>query len=261
MFSDKKRRIYQNNQIAEVICQLRFPEILKISVQPPVNFQEAIRDEFPQYSSRKEIPAPKLEGTPGNMTFQKPEPVTNHQFISADGTWRVNLTSKFLSLACNRYTCWEDFARQLDKPLVAFIKTYQPAYFERIGLRYVNFFSRKELDLEGVPFRDLIQPSYLGPLMDEEVHEQSTIRCSVDVDTLIGNGCRVKIHSGPGMVKKNGQMDNELKFVLDMDLYMPNRVPVNLSASTLQNLHTQADSIFRGAITNTLHEAMEPDNP
>lgn len=261
MFSTEKRCIYQNNQIAEVICQLRFPEILKISVQPPVNFQEAIRDKFPQYSSRKEMPAPKLEGTPGNMTIQKQDPVTNHQFVSADGVWRVNLTGKFLSLTCSRYTCWEDFARQLDKPLVAFIKTYQPAYFERIGLRYVNFFSRKELDLEGVPFRKMFQPSYLGPLMDEEISEPGTSRCSVDLDTAIQGGCRVKIHAGPGMVKKNGQMNNELKFVLDMDLYMPSRVPVNLSVGTLQSLHAQADSIFRDAITDTLHDAMEPTNP
>ena len=261
MFSREKRCIYQNNQIAEVVCQLRFPEILKISVQPPVNFQEAIRNEFPQYSSRKEMPAPKLEGIPGNMTVQKPEPVTNHQFVSADGHWRVNLTGKFLSLACTSYTCWEDFARQLDKPLVAFIKTYQPAYFERIGLRYVNFFSRKELDLEGTPFRKLFQPTYLGPLMDEEVPEMGTSRCSIDVDTAIRGGCRVKIHAGPGMVKKNGQMDKELKFIFDQDLYMPGRVPVNLSADTLQTLHAHADSIFRGAITDTLHNAMDPTHP
>ena len=258
MFSGKKRCIYKNNQLAEVICQLRFPEILKISVQPPVHFQEAIRDEFPQYSSRKELPAPKLEGTPGNMTLQKPEPVTNHQFVSADGTWRVNLTGKFLSLACSQYTCWEDFARQLDKPLAAFIQTYQPAYFERIGLRYVNFFSRKELELEGTPFRELFHPSYLGPLMDEDVSEAGTSRCSVDVETVIRGGCRVKIHAGPGMVKKNGVMDKELKFVFDQDLYMPGRVPVNLSAGALQTLHSQADSIFRAAITDALHEAMEP---
>ena len=258
MFSSEMRCIYENNQIAEVICQLRFPEILKISVQPPVAFQEAIRDDFPQYSSRKEMPAPKLEGIPGNMTIQKQEPTTNHQFVSADGNWRVNLTGKFLSLACTRYTCWEDFAHQLDKPLVAFIKTYQPAYFERIGLRYVNFFSRKELDLEGVPFRKLFQPNYLGPLMDEEVMEMGTSRCSIDFDTAIRGGCRVKIHAGPGMVKKNGQMDSEMKFIFDQDVYLPSRVPVNLSAGTLQSLHAQADSIFRGAITEELHEAMGP---
>ena len=258
MFSREKRCIYQNNQIAEVICQLRFPEILKISVQPPVTFQEAIRDEFPQYSSRKEMPAPKLEGTPGNMTIQKSEPITNHQFVSADGQWRVNLTGKFLSLACTRYTCWEDFARQLDKPLVAFIKTYQPAYFERIGLRYVNFFSRQELELEGVPFRDLIQPQYLGILADEQIAEASATRSTVDAELAIRGGCRVKIHAGPGLVKQNGQENKEVHFIFDQDLFMAGNMAVNLSAGALETLHSQAFSIFRGAITDTLHDAMEP---
>ena len=261
MFSGKKPCIYRNNQLGEVICQLRFPEILKISAQPPVNFQEAIRNDFPRYSSRKDMSVPKMEGMPGNMNFQAGEPIISHQFASEDGYWRVKLTGRSLTLACSRYTCWEDFARQLDKPLAAFIQTYQPAYFERINLRYVNFFSRTSLGLEGVPFRDLIQPCYLGPLMHEDVLEQGISRCSVDVDTATRGGNRVQIHAGPGIVKKNGQMDRELKFVFDQDVYMPNRVPVNLSAGTLQSLHTQAESIFRGAITDTLHNAMDPIHP
>ena len=44
MFSHELRCIYKNNQIAEVICQLRFPEILSIAAKLPVDFQEAIRD-------------------------------------------------------------------------------------------------------------------------------------------------------------------------------------------------------------------------
>ena len=43
MFSNEPRCIYRKNQLAEVICQLRFPEILKISAEAPVAFQEAIR--------------------------------------------------------------------------------------------------------------------------------------------------------------------------------------------------------------------------
>ena len=68
------------------------------------------------------MPAPKITGTPGNLTIEKQDPVINYQFASADGVWRVNLTSKFISLACTNYTCWEDFAKKLDKPLVSFIK-------------------------------------------------------------------------------------------------------------------------------------------
>lgn len=259
MFSNESRCHYHRSQLAEVICQLRFPEILAIEAKPPVDFQEAIREEFPQFQRRQETPAPKISGVPGNMTLQNQPATINYQFASADGVWRVNLTSKFISLTCAKYTCWEDFARKLDKPLAAFIKIYKPAYFERVGLRYLNFISRGELGLGTTPFQQLISPCYLGPLMEEDVPETAASRCSVDAEMAIRGGCRVKLHAGPGLVKKGSQQDKEVKFIFDQDLYMPGQVPVNLSAGALQTLHAQADSIFRGAITDTLHDAMEPE--
>ena len=48
MFSHETRCIYRKNQLAEVVCQLRFPEILKIETAVPADFQEAIRDEYPR---------------------------------------------------------------------------------------------------------------------------------------------------------------------------------------------------------------------
>jgi uncharacterized protein (TIGR04255 family) len=244
--------------LGEVICQLRFPQILSIDTNVPDQFQEAIRDAFPRYSCRKETPAPKLVGAPCNMHLQPQKPGNNYQFMSQDGSWRVNLTSTFISLSCNRYTSWEDFAQTLDKPLVEFIKIYRPAYFERVGLRYLNFISRKQLGLEDTPFRELIQPQYLGLLADESVAEQAASRSTVDAELAIRGGCRAKIHAGPGLVKHNGQESKEVHFIFDQDLFMPGNVAVHLSAGALETLHSQAFSIFRGAITETLHDAMEP---
>ena len=258
MYSQEPRCLYRANQLGEVICQLRFPEILSIGVNPPAAFQDAIRSEYPQYSARKETPAPKITGAPGNLSLENQPATVNYQFVSADGVWRVNLTSKFISLACSRYTCWEDFAKKLDKPLVAFIKTYKPAYFERVGLRYLNFISRKDLNLEGTPFSELIAPCYLGPLADEEINEAASARCSIDAELAIRGGCRLKLHAGPGLVKRNNQPDQEVKIIFDQDLFMAGNVPVNMSAGALQTLHSQAFSIFRGAITDTLHDALEP---
>ena len=258
MFSHEERCIYRRHQLAEVICQLRFPEILSIGTTVPDKFQEAIRAEFPQYSKRQEMPAPKLTGAPGNLTVQKQEPTINHQFMSADGVWRVNMTSKFISLACSKYTCWEDFARKLDKPLAAFIRLYKPAYFERVGLRYVNFISRGDLGMPTTPLRELIEGCWLGPIAEEDVMERNCSRSTVDAEMALRGGCRVKVHAGPGHVTRNGQQDKEVKFIFDQDLYMPGKLPVNLSAGALQTLHSQAWSIFRGAITDKLHEALEP---
>lgn len=258
MFSDVTRCIYRNNQLGEVICQLRFPEILTIETSIPAQFQEMIRTDFPRYTVRKEAPAPKLAGTPGNLTVQNQPQSNNYQFASADGVWRVNLTSKFISLACSRYSRWEDFAAMLDKPLAAFIQLYRPAFFERVGLRYLNFISRRSLQLEGTPLRELIESKYLGILADEQLQESAASRCSVDAEFAIRGGCRAKIHAGPGLIKRNGQQDPEVKFIFDQDLYMAGNIPVNHSAGALQTLHSQADSIFRDAITDALHNAMNP---
>ena len=259
MFSNKERCIYSSNQLADVICQLRFPEILSIGANLPVDFQESIRDEYPQYIAKKETPAPKLTGTPGNITLQKQPEIINYQFTSADGKWRVNLTSRFISLTCSAYTCWEDFAKHLDKPLAAFIKTYKPAYFERVGLRYLNFISKSDLGLTDKSYSDLISPCYLGPLAEDDVIDPSVTRCTVDLEMAIRGGCHLKLHAGPGLVNRNGQQQKEVKFIFDQDLFMNGNIPVNMSAGAMQTLHAQAYSVFRGAITDVLHEAMEPN--
>jgi uncharacterized protein (TIGR04255 family) len=259
MFSNEAHCIYKKHQLGDVICQLRFPEILSIGASAPVAFQEAIRDEYPQYAAKTETPAPKLTGTPGQFHIENQPQTVNYHFVSEDGCWRVNLTNKFISLATTSYTSWEDFALRLDKPLAAFIKIYKPAYFERIGLRYLNFISRRELGLENTPFSDLISSIYLGPLADEEINEAASTRCSIDTELQLRGGCRVNLHAGPGIVKRNGQPDQEVRFIFDQDLFLPGKVPINLTTGALQTLHTQAFSIFRGAITETLHEALEPE--
>ena len=257
MRSNEDRCIYSRNQLGEVICQLRFPEILSIETTLPAAFQDAIRDVFPRYRVTRETPAPRLVGKPGAMEL-KPQPQNNnYQFSTDDGVWRVNLTSKFISLATSRYTRWEEFAAMLDKPLAAFIQLYKPACFDRVGLRYLNFFSRKALELEAVPFRELIQPAYLG-ILGGDIFEGAVSRSGVDGEFIIGGGCKCKLHAGPGKVTIGGNSDPEVKFILDMDLFTDDKVPVNYSAGALQTLHSQAFGIFRGAITEQLHDAMEP---
>lgn len=260
MFSKEGRCHYHRAPLAEVICQLRFPEILTIQANAPVDFQEAIREEYPVYLRRQELSAPKLSGLPGNLSLQKQESVNNYQFSSPDGIWRINLTSKFISLTCTNYPCWEEFAAHLDKPLAAFIQIYRPAFFQRVGLRYVNFISRQALELEDVPFRELIRPCYLGPLAEEEIPEISTLRCNVDFETNLRNGCRARIHAGPGKIKRGNKEDPEVKFIFDQDLSSLGQIPPKLSVGTLQVLHHHAGILFRGAVTQRLHEAMEPQD-
>ena len=50
IFPDTPRETYRHNPLKEVICQLRFPPILKITTASPAEFQEKIRSNFPLYS-------------------------------------------------------------------------------------------------------------------------------------------------------------------------------------------------------------------
>jgi uncharacterized protein (TIGR04255 family) len=122
----------------------------------------------------------------------------------------------------------------------------------------VNFISRRALGLEATPYRELIHPKYLGIMADEQTLEPNVGRSSVDAELGLRGGCRVKLHAGPGQVHRAGKTDGEVKFIFDQDLYMPGKITPNLSAPALQTLHALGWSIFRDAITDELHDAMEP---
>ena len=113
LYADNPRVHYDRPQLAEVICQLRFPAILSIGAKEPAEFQEAVRTIFPRYAAKREQPAPKITGlgTP-NARLEQAQPITNYNFISADGKWKLNLTQSFIALSTLRYQRWEDFAQR-----------------------------------------------------------------------------------------------------------------------------------------------------
>ena len=261
LFSDRPRSHYPNSPAHEVICQLRFPTILTINTVEPADFQEAIREDFPQYARRQDATPPKVSGLGGpNPRVEQQPPVTNYHFLSADGKWKLNLTKDFIALSTLRYTGWEEFARHLDKPLAAFIKLYKPAYFQRVGIRYINLFSRQKLGLEDVPWAELFTPAYTGALREPDVREENFLNCAADLLLKLDSSCQAKIHAGPGRLKAapNAPQDPEVKFVFDMDLSMGGQLSCTLSAGALETLHAHATEIFEGAVTDTLRNAMDP---
>ena len=50
----------------------------------------------------------------------------------------------------------------------------------------------------------------------------------------------------------------ETRFILDLDVYSGGKTELADAADTLQALHGHADRLFSDAITDRLHEAMEP---
>lgn len=262
LFSDAPRTHYRNAPAHEVICQLRFPTILSINNVEPADFQEAIRDAFPQYARREDVTPPKVTGLGGGSPkVEQQPPVTNYNFLSADSHWKLNLTQNFIALSTLHYPGWEEFAQHLDRPLAAFIKLYKPAFFQRVGLRYVNIFSRSRLGLEDARWAELIAPAYTAPLQETDVAEENVLNCACDLLLKLDSSCQAKVHAGPGRVKSNAPgaaQDPEVKFIFDMDLSMNGNVPCTLAAGGLETLHVHAGRLFEGAVTQRLRAAMDP---
>lgn len=260
LFSDHPRTHYRNAPAHEVICQLRFPSILTINSVEPADFQEAIRAEFPQYARRQDAAPPRITGlgSPNPKVEQQP-PVTNHNFVSEDNQWKLNLTKDFIALSTLSYPGWEEFARMLDKPLAAFIQLYKPAYFQRVGLRYLNIVSRTTLDLEDVSWRELFTPAYLGSMAEADLAEDRVVNCGCDTQFKLDSSCTAKIHAGIGRLKTNiphAPQDPEVKFIFDMDLSMGGNTACGLAAAALETLHGHSSRVFEGAITDRLRDAM-----
>lgn len=255
LFGDNDRYSYVRPQLIETICQLRFPTILSIGSTDPVQFQEAIRADFPRYAARQEQQNPKVV----NGKLEQVPPITNYNFISTDGRWKVNMTKDFIALSTLAYTRWEDFAQKLDKVLALFIQIYQPAFFERIGLRYVNAFSRKALGLQESLWDDLINAPFIGILSEPDVDERAASKSALDVEMSLGDKRHMKLHAGPGLLNSNGKQDPEPRFILDGDFSVVDKsIPADRIAGDLSALHDYAVRLFNAAVSQELKDAMGP---
>ena len=252
-----KRVIYQKNPLIEVILQIKFPTILSINAKDPVDFQDAIRQEYPIYQlaveNEQEINL-AIGGDSVLPSIVQKQQHKNHHFISEDGQYKVNLTSGFISLSTLNYTRWEDMLAHFETPLRKFLEIYNPPFFERIGLRYIDAFSREKLGVREKPWSDLIQPAWLGAI--SSIGETRVIGCGLDVEYYLDDGVsRVKVHAGLGNVNNAP----ETVFIVDSDFIHIKNEKVEEFDTIVNYLHDNSGMFIRSVITDTLHAAMIPE--
>jgi uncharacterized protein (TIGR04255 family) len=258
-FPDSERVVYRRNPLVEVICQLRFPPILKISAESPVAFQEQIRGEYPLLAEKSSdinvppgIPAEVAEIVRGSLPKRK---LVGYDFTSADEKWKVSLTREYLSLTTNEYTRWEDFQQHLAGPLDALKDVYRPAFFTRVGLRYQDLIQKSRLGLPpSTNWSELIKPHLAG------VHTVAEIQGAVDefVAQLLITlpEFRGKVRVNYGIAQKVDT--NEDCFLIDSDYYTGERAQYDAVDAILGYFNKQSGRLFRWCIQPKLHEAMDP---
>lgn len=255
-FPESQRVRYSRNPLVEVICQLRFPKILRIETSAPVDFQESIRAEYPTLNTSHAVELPFLSNPQAN-----PSPVMigqglAYEFVDKGGEWKLVLSSDFIALSTLRYKKWEDFSARLSNAISLLMKHYSPSHFTRIGLRYQDLIIRSELELVQHPWRSLLQPSIIGPFASENLAEQdfiealSVFACRLDYDEA---ALRVR----HGLARKEGS--EELGYLIDADFYIENITEVSDAIHSLDRFNREAGNFFRWCITKELQQALKPE--
>ncbi len=257
-FPDVARVVYDNNPLEEVICQLRFPPILKIDVETPAVFQERIRGAYPFYKTKPAVKLPA--GLPPELAavIAKELPLaggqTAHEFTSRDEKWILSLTREFIALTCRSYDRWENFKEHLREPLAALQELYNPAFFTRIGLRYRDLIRRSRLGLNQTSWAELLKPWIAGPYASPEVAGDSQRTAGELVIRLPNDRGLVQVHHGLVADESTG----ESCYLLDADFYHDQQTEPSHAIEHLDFLNKQSRLFFRWCITDRLHQAMGP---
>ena len=256
----RPRVVYGKSPLIEVIIQLRFPTIFSINNRDPDIFQDRIKSIFPSYFLTYDKPAIQIPVMAEKNTIPVPPmmenpPIKNHAFVSVDGKTKINLTSGFISISTLSYSRWEQLLDSFRLPLSVLKEIYAPSFFSRIGLRYVEAYSRHNLGLDGTPWNELIGQPWLGASAYE--NEQKLLSSGMDVEYSLNDQKTsfARIHTGLGTINEIP----ERVFVVDSDFINSSVVPTENCFDVLEFLHKKAKDFINEVILDKLHLAMQPE--
>lgn len=246
---------YQKNTLAEVICQVRFPRVLKITTSPPAGFQERVRAEYPLFDQRIESALPFTLGAGGSP--EAPiygSTTTSYDFHTLDRNWQITLTGDFLALSTRKYDRWEGFRARMTEALDVLVSEYDPAVIVRLGLRYQNLIVPSTLGLAGVPWTELLSGSALGELSNPHLAADVTeLRREALLSLQQYNG---KVRVRNALLKE--ESTGEQCFLVDCDFFTDTATPIASVIPTLNYLNENSRNLFRQYVATRLHNAMDP---
>lgn len=254
-FPKSERVIYKKNPLTEVICQLRFPTILEISSEQPATFQKRIRSSYPLYE-KKDAGLPKdFTDAFSGLPLPKLKEGTEHKFLTEQRDRSIVLTQDFVAVTSHDYSQWGSFLEKLKLAMDALEDIYEPAFYSRIGLRYINTIDRHNLGIDHEPWDKLLKPHLIGALGAPELQDRlEDIRtvASIKLDDAPGGIARLR----HGLTRPSPEAEQE--YHIDVDFFTEERSASKNVYEILGKFNRHAGNLFRWIITPKLHDALEP---
>lgn len=180
----------ENDQLAQVLCQIRFSPVLRIRQDDAViAFQETIRPTYPRYAKQQGL---HVMITPEGVQ-QQTAPDAQHRFDDSAGVFTVVLAPEFVALETSQYTDIDDFAARVVALGEAVEEHYAPGEIHRIGLRFINELRLTAADPKS-EMRDAIAASLVGAPGGDELGD--TVASAQQVIELAGEESRMLVRHG-----------------------------------------------------------------
>jgi uncharacterized protein (TIGR04255 family) len=243
---------YERPALRRVICQLRFPAVLKIEADVPSEFQERIRDLLPL--------AERVDAAPAQLPISHQiadvlagaASTTAYAFSSEDQSTSIELRSTALTFQTKAYRHWADLLAILMPALEALESIYRPPFYSRIGLRYINSINRASLGIKDTPWSQLFNQFIAGelehPLIEQNIE---AIEKSVRVRNKDRRGGFFLHH---GIISE--EANDTQSYSIDFDFYVDERTETQNVHAVLGNLHGRAGRAWRWCITPTLEHVL-----
>jgi uncharacterized protein (TIGR04255 family) len=241
---------------------MRFHPILRIQVETPAKFQEAIRSQFAGYGVVNPSPIAMPPGIPAEVQVAMRASLQSsleigfdrvHRFLSDDGNWTVQLSQDSITMACKVYPRWEEFRDKLRPVFDSFIAIYGPPFAMAVGLRYQNAIERSKLGLNGVGWSDLLSSFIAAEFGCEGLSEKDILSDLHRFEFKEGSD-RILVQHGMA----TNQLTNEQVYSIDCNLSAIGKVELTDVFPRLDQLNRHSGSLFRLCITDRLFSSLEP---
>jgi uncharacterized protein (TIGR04255 family) len=263
-FPSSDRVIFERNPLAEVVCELRFPPILRIASELPAEFQERIRPSYPNFQQQMagfNAAAPLPPQGVGNVAINAPffnwQPQPSFVFSNEAQTRTLTLTQESFAIAERQYTEWPDLRAEIETLAGHMAAVYAPSFYTRTGLRYQDLIDRVSLGIGEVPWAELLNPAFVGLLGRDTPVSQEVRRITsvAEIELADMPGAHVRVQHG--LI----ELPPPEKYLIDSDFFANERSDLATVLARLGAFSAHAGNLFRWAISEQLHTALQPRVP
>ena len=200
------RQHFNKNYLASVVVEFKFPTLLEIAENLPVDLQKSVRGQFPHYE-RAHL---------ASLTPHGSDHVVSHEFRTKSKKELVRLTQNSLSVTTYKYESYETFKDLAESVVEAFVPHLDTNFFTRVGLRYINKINTPNIRSE---VSQWINQSLVDYISKGVISRIQDLKMEIGGDINESS----KFHFRCGLVPKvtgaNGQPSDTVEFLLDYDYY------------------------------------------